>query len=247
MILGNEQFQEVENPDERAKLLKAIEVDKAKIRALHGTAVLSRYPIRDVKAQPFDHQGYDWYHGEQNIVKLESGKRKAATLVGEKLGREVRRGGRTSLIVTLDVPSVKEGQVTIVATHLENRTDPKERRVQMEELLDRGMAIRRIAGDEKRGSEGRPRPGTQTVASKWGTGFWTNRGHQVRNGEGRFWHWHGASKMRRMILRSRRERGVIEGGLFDALEEFRFNDETALDFRCQESYKQRYRGNVSQL
>ena len=242
MILGTEQFQEVENPDERAKLLKATEVDKSKIRALHGTAVLSRYPIRDVKAQPFDHQGYDWYHGEQNIVTLETGKRKAALIVGEKLGREVRRGGRTSLIVTLDVPDVKEGQVTVVATHLENRTDPKDRRLQMEELLSRLSNIKNpiiLAGDlNTTGSKGRPRSVKQSVASKMGTSeFWTNQGIKYATGVGAVY---GIVTGGFKSLNTQNDPTVAgvkylagnpEAGLFDSLEEFRFEDGTALDFR----------------
>jgi endonuclease/exonuclease/phosphatase family metal-dependent hydrolase len=242
MILGTEQFQEVENPAERAELLKAIEVDKSRIRALHGTAVLSRYPIRDVKVQPFEHQGYDWYHGEQNIVKLESGKRQAAILVGEKLGREVRRGGRTSLIVTLDVPEVKEGQVTIVGTHLENRTDPKDRRLQMEELLSRLKGLKNpviLAGDlNTTGSRGRPRSAAQTVASKMGSSeFWTNQGIKYATGVGAIY---GVVTGGFKSINSQNDPTVAgvkyvaanpEAGLFDSLEEFRFADETALDFR----------------
>jgi endonuclease/exonuclease/phosphatase family metal-dependent hydrolase len=242
MILGTEQFQEVENPQDRAKLLQAITVDKSQIRALHGTAVLSRYPIRDVKAQPFDHQGYDWYQGEQNIVKLESGKRKAAIIVGEKLGREVRRGGRTSLIVTLDVPGVKEGQVTVVATHLENRADPKERRLQMEELLGRLKGIKNpviLAGDlNTTGSKGRPRSVAQTVAAKMGsTEFWTNQGIKYATGVGAVY---GIVMGGFKSINAQNDPTVAgvkyvaanpEAGLFDSLEEFRFDDETALDFR----------------
>jgi endonuclease/exonuclease/phosphatase family metal-dependent hydrolase len=242
MILGTERFQEVENPDDRAKLLKAIEVDKSRIRALHGTAVLSRYPIREVKAQPFDHQGYDWYHGELNIVKLEAGKRKAAFLVGEKLGREVRRGGRTSLIVTLDVPGVKEGQVTVVATHLENRTDPKERRLQMEELLSRLKGTKNpiiLAGDlNTTGSKGRPRSVAQTVASKMGsTEFWTNQGIKYATGVGAVY---GIVTGGFKSINTQNDPTVAgvkyvaanpEAGLFDSLEELRFDDDTALDFR----------------
>jgi endonuclease/exonuclease/phosphatase family metal-dependent hydrolase len=247
MILGTEQFQEVKNPEERAKLLKAITVDKSRIRALHGTAVLSRYPIRDVKAQPFDHQGYDWYHGEQNIVKLESGKRKAAVIVGEKMGREVRRGGRTSLIVTMDVPDVKEGQVTVVATHLENRTDPKDRRLQMEELLARLKNIRNpiiLAGDlNTTGSKGRPRSVPQSVASKMGTSeFWTNQGLKYATGVGAVY---GIVTGGFKNLNTQNDPTVAgvkylaanpEAGLFDSLEESRFDDDTLLDFRGIRSF-----------
>jgi endonuclease/exonuclease/phosphatase family metal-dependent hydrolase len=102
------------------------------VRALHGNAVLSRYPIRSARLVPFT-IGYDWFKGSK-IRPLEKGKGKAAVLIAEDLLREVRRGQRTTLFVDLDVPEAPGQRLTIASTHLENRAKPKIRRAQMEEL-----------------------------------------------------------------------------------------------------------------
>ena len=43
--LGTEKLEEWQDAAERQRLLAEIQVDKKKLKALHGTAVLSRYPI----------------------------------------------------------------------------------------------------------------------------------------------------------------------------------------------------------
>ena len=79
-----------------------------------------------MKVVPFQYQAYDWYNGEKKYGSIESGKRKGASLLfGEEIVREVRRGGRTNLIATIDIPDLPGQQVTIVAAHFENRTTPK--------------------------------------------------------------------------------------------------------------------------
>src|SRR3990172_8022817 len=112
--LGTEKLEEWKDEAERQRLLAEIQVDETQLRGLHGTVVLSRYPILEARLEPFLTAGYDWYEGEkQALDSLEKGKRigvKAAFL--EKVSRQIRRGGRTSLIVTLDVPDLKEKMVT---------------------------------------------------------------------------------------------------------------------------------------
>ena len=136
-ILGTQSFADVENETERKDLDELFSTDKTRLLALHGNAILSRYPLRDVKLVPFQYQAYDWYNGEKKYGAAEAGKRKGASLVfAEQIVREVRRGGRTNLIATIDVPDLPERQVTIVATHLENRTTPKGRVKEADELLD---------------------------------------------------------------------------------------------------------------
>ena len=136
-VLGTQSFANVENQEERKELDDLYSVDKTRLLGLHGTAILSRYPLRDVKAVPFQYQAYDWYNGEKKYGSMEAGKRKGASLLlGEQIVREVRRGGRTNLIATIDVPDLPGGEVTIVAAHLENRTTPKGRVKEMDEILD---------------------------------------------------------------------------------------------------------------
>ncbi|MBL8228714.1 MAG: endonuclease/exonuclease/phosphatase family protein [Bryobacterales bacterium] len=241
-ILGSEAFDSVTDEAERTKLREAVAVDKKRLRALHGTAVLSRYPIREAKLIPFEQPGYDWYHGELNLARFEEGKRKAAKLLGETLGREVRRGGRTNLIVTLDVPDLKEKLVTIAATHLENRADPKVRRLQMEELLRLLQGVRNpviIAGDmNTTGSKGKPRSLPQSMlSSALSAEGVSKKVIKYATGVGPIFSI-GLSAYKSSRFQNdptvpgiKPVAGNPEAALFDVLEAFRFADGTCLDFR----------------
>src|SRR6476646_5232711 len=91
-----------------------------------------------------------WFPSRSDTTGSEKAKRQVAKLVGEDLMREVRRGQRTTLYVDLDVPNAPGGVITIAATHLENRTKPKIRRKQLEELLKHVHELRNpvvVAGD----------------------------------------------------------------------------------------------------
>ncbi|MFZ0591857.1 MAG: endonuclease/exonuclease/phosphatase family protein [Bryobacteraceae bacterium] len=241
-VLGTDKFDEVQDPQERAKLVAATAPDRQKLRALHGSAILSRYPIREAKLVPFKYEAYDWYEGEKNISMPEKGKRTAAILVGEELGREIRRGGRTNLIVDLDVPDISGGRLQVVAVHLENRADPKDRRLEVEELLDKirdtqGPVI--IAGDmNTTGSNSTPRSTLETVKDKFGsTQFAAQTALRYGTGIGIY------QSVGTMAFKNVRFQGDPtasgvkllaenpERGLFQTLEKFRFEDGTAFDFR----------------
>lgn len=101
-------------------------------RGLHGNAILSRYPILQARNVRLP-ECYDWYGEEKRAVaKLEQGKRwTVRRFFQERVSREIRRGGRMALLVTLEVPSAPGGQVTVVSTHLENRCRPACRQEQM--------------------------------------------------------------------------------------------------------------------
>ena len=58
--LGTDAFDDGEEQDSRQNLLEEFKVDKDRLRALHGNAVLSRYPIRSARLVPFT-IGYDWF------------------------------------------------------------------------------------------------------------------------------------------------------------------------------------------
>ena len=104
---------------------------------MHGTAVLSRYPLRKAVLRPLP-VCYDWYANEKKEVsKLEEGRRKGANLAFmERISREIRRGGRTVLIVELAVPESPTGAVTVVAPHLENKCKPGCRLKQALQILE---------------------------------------------------------------------------------------------------------------
>lgn len=120
--------------DER--LQQDLQVDQDRYLGLHGTAILSRYPIRSTRILRLP-VCYDWYAKEvKEAAKLEKGKRWVAQrLFKERIAREVRRGGRMALIAELAIPDLPTGEATVVATHLENRCTPACRRRQMEALL----------------------------------------------------------------------------------------------------------------
>ena len=240
--LGTDTFEDEEDEKERQQLLEQFRVDKDKVRALHGNAVLSRYPILGARLIPFK-VGYDWFK-EKKITALEKGKRKAAVLVGEELLQEVRRGGRTTLYVDLEVPEVSGQRLTIAATHLENRAKPKVRRQQMEELLGEVRGVHNpvlIAGDwNTSGSNSTPTSVSNMLYKRYGSlDFWTTQGIQWATGVGLVYSAaRGIRKLAGIQYRvdptSANIPGIhpnLERGLFKTLERFRFADGKAFDFR----------------
>ena len=241
--LGTDTFEDHETEEARQQLLELFRVDQDRIRALHGNAVLSRYPIRAARLVPFKAQ-YDWFNGEKKITALEKGKRKAATLIGEDLQREMRRGGRMTLFVDLDVPELPGHTLTVAATHLENRAKPKVRRQQLEELLSHVNETSDpvvIAGDlNTTGADSTPTSVKNMLYKQFGsTDFWTTKGVQWATGVGMVY---GATKSAiklagvqyRVDPTSANIPGLsanLERGFFTTLEQFRFADGKAIDFR----------------
>jgi hypothetical protein len=132
--------------------------------------------------------GYDWFK-ENKIRPLEKGKRQASKLVGEDLMRELRRGQRMTLYVDLDVPEAPGRRVTIAATHLENRTKPKNRRKQLEQLLKQVHDVQNpviVAGDmNTTGSDATPTSAEYFLYKRYGDlDFWTTEGVQWTTGFG---------------------------------------------------------------
>lgn len=137
---------------EEKEILEQIKVDPKHYKGLHGVAILSRFPLENVRLVPFKEQPYDWYKTEKNGASpLEKGKRLLSKKIFlEKTTREVRRGGRTTLLADIVDARLPGGRVTIAATHLENRTKPAGRVKQMAELLHTIKNINHpvvIAGD----------------------------------------------------------------------------------------------------
>ena len=243
--LGTDTFEDQEDEQSRQELLKQFAVDKDRVRALHGNAVLSRYPIRDARLVPFK-VGYDWFK-ETKISPLEKAKRKAAILIGEDLLQEVRRGGRTTLFVDLDVPDVSGQRLTVASAHLENRTRPKVRRQQMEELLSQVRDVHNpvvIGGDlNTTGGDGTPTNIANLLYKRYGsTDFWTTRGLQWATGAGMAYSaTKGTMKLAGIQYRvdptSANIPGLspnLERGLFSTVERFRFADGKAFDFRGEQ-------------
>lgn len=110
-------------------------IDKTKYKGLHGTAILSRFKLSNVRILRLP-DGYDWFEGEhENVSHLEVFKRNAASAIfKEGVIREIRQGGRIALIADAQIPGMDK-PVTIVALHLENRAVPLKRRDQMDAVL----------------------------------------------------------------------------------------------------------------
>jgi len=106
-------------------------------RGVFGVAVLSRYPIKRVQVFPLKNQPYDWY--DREIVKpdlLEETRRFGAqTLFKAKTLREVKYGGRGFTRVDLHVPDVPHETISVINVHLEIKAEPKKRVEQLTEIL----------------------------------------------------------------------------------------------------------------
>ncbi len=242
-ILGTQSFEKVKNPDERKELEELFSVDKDRLLGLHGSAILSRYPLRDVKVVPFQEMAYDWYNGEKKYGQLEAGKRKGASLVfGEEIVREVRRGGRTNLIATIDVPDLPGGQLTIVAAHLENRTTPKRRVKQMDEILDLIKPIPHpvvVAGDmNTTGADGTVLSIKSAILRKLNDpSYWATKGVKYATGIGFGMDIAGLAFKTTKFQSDPTASGVPllaanpEQGLFKELNKYRFDDQMRFDYR----------------
>lgn len=134
--LGSEQVH-LTDAQKDQRLQKDLQVDPQRYHGLHGTAILSRYPIEHARILRLP-LCYDWYGSEYKAIsKLERGKRWSAhKLFRQRVGRELRQGNRMALIADISVPDLPSGRATIVATHLENKCTPACRRRQMQALLE---------------------------------------------------------------------------------------------------------------
>jgi endonuclease/exonuclease/phosphatase family metal-dependent hydrolase len=242
-ILGTQSFTNVANEGERKELDELFSTDKTRLLGLHGTAILSRYPLRDVKLVPFKYQAYDWYNGEKKYGSAEAGKRKGASLLfGEEIVREVRRGGRTNLIATIDIPDLPEQQVTIVAAHLENRTTPKGRVKEADELLEMIRPVANpvvVAGDmNTTGQDGSVLSIKSAVLKRVNSpAFWATQGVKYATGVGLVMDLASFGFKTAKFQGDPTASGVPllaanpEQGFFKELNKFRFDDGTRIDFR----------------
>jgi endonuclease/exonuclease/phosphatase family metal-dependent hydrolase len=243
LTLGIEKF-EGEEIEDRDELLRNLEVDRRRTRGLHGSAILSRYPLKNVRIVRFRAPGHDWFEGEKKkVAPLEKGKRKTAEIAFlEKVMREVRRGGRMMLMAEIEDAKMPGGRVTIVNTHLEGKTKPSNRRRQLEEAL---AAIKMIdhpvilAGDlNTSGSDATPTSIPREVKRRLGSAsFWANNAIKWATGFGLLYDTTlGAINFSRAYSDPtvRSVKFILkndEARFFTTLEDFRFADGGAFDFR----------------
>jgi len=224
------------------RLQQDLEVDRQRYHGLHGTAILSRYPIAHARIVRLP-VCYDWYEREYKAISaLEQGKQWSAhKLFQERAERELRQGGRMALIAEISVPDLPTGRATIVATHLENKCTPECRRRQMQALLadvksDRNPMV--IAGDLNTTSRDNTPTSIRNEIMMRVTDykFWIGQAVSHFNPLGVFQYalvpvhyFHGyndPTAFHLPILWENRERA-----LFKTVAKFRFADDQAFDFR----------------
>src|SRR5262249_14751297 len=189
-------------------------------------------------------KAYDWYNEEKKRVsEIEKGKRTASDKIFlEKIQHEIRRGGRTLLTVKLDVPELPEGELTIAAMHLENHCKPERRQEQMKEVLSNIRGCKSpviMAGDFNTSlRDETPTNLKREITKRVGSGaFWAKAAVKYATGVGLVM---DALAGGINFLKNQQDPTVKnvpivapnpEEGLFKLIEEFRFDDGGALDFR----------------
>lgn len=252
--LGTEQVH-LPDAEQDARLQTDLQVDRERYGGLQGTAILSRYPISSAHIQRLP-VCYDWYGKEAaEAAKLEKGRQWAAhRLFKQRIEREVRHGGRMALIVDVAIPDLPTGHATIVATHFENKCRPECRRKQMEALLaemkqEKNPVI--LAGDLNTTSRNNTPTSlrNEIVSRVTDYKFWVGQAVSHFNPLGIYQYalvpvhyFHGYNDPTAMhvpILWDNRERP-----LFKTVENFRFADEGAFDFRGERGHTRKQRSRT---
>ena len=241
-----------------AHVREVMKPDPERYRGMHGTAILSRYRLENVKLMPFLIQGHDWYKDEKKhseVSKVEG--KVSAAVFKEQLVRQVRRGGRMMLMADITDPDLPAGRVTVVATHLEDVTTPKDRRRQLQEMLDKIGQIDHpviIAGDMNTSTHtGVPISVTRALKQRFGSGrWWAEEGatNAIKLATPLGWAYDltlGLIGFARKVDDPTRASIPLVGDnpeakFFGKLEEFRFDDGGAFDFRGDAEHSANGRG-----
>jgi hypothetical protein len=198
----------------------------------------------NVRLIPFRTQGHDWYGVEKKgVTKVEKSKRKASEVAfQQKIEREVRRGGRMMLLADIEDPDFPKGRLTIVATHLESKTKPRNRVKQLEELLATIKEIKNpvvVAGDMNTSTrDTTPTSIKREIKKRLGSKkYWVKQGIKFLTGLS----WPnslllaGFNEYRKQSDPTVRSVSLIasnpEANFFEVLKKFRFTDGGAFDFR----------------
>ena len=222
--------------------------DPKRYHGLHGTAIMSRYPLTNVRLIPFKFQGHDWYADEKKKVSTgaKAEEKLSLDIFKEQLTRQVRRGGRMMLLADIVDPEIPAGRVTIVATHLEDLTTPANRRKQLEEVLDQIKNIRNpvvFAGDMNTSThDAAPTSVTRALKQRFGSGKWWADGGapEVIGQVTPVGLAYDASRLVIGLARGADDPTVhsipllgknSEAAFFKSLETYRFTDGSAFDFR----------------
>jgi endonuclease/exonuclease/phosphatase family metal-dependent hydrolase len=250
--------------DKEAMLQHVREVmkpDPQRYHGMHGTAILSRYRLDNVRLIPFQFQGHDWYKDEKKFsVAAKAEGKVSAAVFKEQLIRQVRRGGRMMLLADIADAELPQGKVTIVGTHLEDVGTPESRRKQMEELLDKIGNIDHpvvVAGDMNTSTHtGVPISVTRALKERFGSGkWWAEQGasQAVKYATPFGWAYSltvGLVGFARKIDDPTRANIPIVGDnpeakFFSTIENFRFTDGASFDFGGDKEHS--YNGRTGKL
>jgi endonuclease/exonuclease/phosphatase family metal-dependent hydrolase len=242
--LGLEKVQ-LEEPALAQQMQDELKPDPARYLGLHGNAILSRYPIENARILRLP-VCYDWYTGEKAAIsKLEQGKRLAGNkLFLERFEREVRQGGRMALIADVRIPDLQGTVATVVNVHLENKCKPECRTRQMDALLSQIKGVEHpviLAGDlNTTGTDNAPTSIRREIlnrvknyefwvmqALKWGTP--ASLPLAVLTPANYFKNYLDPTATHLPVVGSNKE-----SKLFRRMEQFRFADRRAFDFRGEE-------------
>jgi endonuclease/exonuclease/phosphatase family metal-dependent hydrolase len=115
----------------------AVMADSRRYKGAFGSAVLSRYPIKKVQVFQLKYKAYDWYAGEKAEYGLTEETREAGSEVVFKtpIKNQIKSGTRIYFRVDLDVPEFPERTLTIINIHLEIKCTPRQRELQLAEIL----------------------------------------------------------------------------------------------------------------
>lgn len=217
--------------------------EKERYNILHGTAILSRFPIKRASLVPLKYQPYDWYNDEKRRRSVADSVRRQMGQVFflQSFGRQVRYGARCVLIAEIDMPHLPERSLTVVATQLENYCGPSERRRQMQEILSlikdiTGPLI--IAGDlNTSGSNMGPTTFKKELVRRIRSReFWTKQAVKILTGVGLVGDVGFVSAKFAQSAFDPTSRGIFfapnrEAETFRELERMRFADGYCFDFR----------------
>jgi endonuclease/exonuclease/phosphatase family metal-dependent hydrolase len=240
----------------RFEVSKSAEVDPKRVRAMHGNAVLSRYPILKAEAHPLHTVCWDWNFEEKKKLNIadaliKKGMNFAAEKVFlEKTMREVRHAGRTALVVDLkvnglDVAGTKQNVVTVLDFHAEAKSTPQCRAQQVREALDlvkdRTNPVI-FAGDLNTfGGDGRPMTVAKLLKSRFGNPEWIAKQLVTRFVPYSSWAFNARDALNWIRLKDDPTGIDIpfllpnkERGLFSAVEDTKFADGARFDFRGDE-------------
>jgi endonuclease/exonuclease/phosphatase family metal-dependent hydrolase len=250
--------------DDREAMLQHVrevmKPDPERYHGMHGTAILSRYRLENVKLTPFLIQGHDWYKDEKKPSPAFKAEGKvSAAIFKEQLVRQVRRGGRMMLMADIADPDLPGGRVTVLATHLEDVTTPENRRKQLVEMLDKIEQIDHpviIAGDMNTSTHtGVPISVTRALKERFGSGkWWAEQGatNAIKFATPMGWAYNltlGLVGFARKVDDPTRASIPLAGDnpeakFFSTLEKFRFDDGSAFDFRGDADHSANGRGGT---